>query len=359
VINTSASSSRVSSPLRKLFVTATLIGLAIVLLDQVIEYIFDNVLHSAPSFINEATFAHHSNIGIDQFWKLLDAGITPIVFSGSSTLLTALSPHTFDEQVAVRSNSAVTSVNISLVGSRPLLSSVLSKNVIFPEHPSIFFYGIELRALNDDTDDSIRLASPLGYSLAQESALSRTLLLLLLRRSGFIRYRNFIQGWLATGQLPGYSPTTDDPGFISLTGMLKGREYEYATQRWPFPKASSLQHEALKQMAIECRQQQVPCIFIGMPMSAESYKHILPQDSENYREELKLIVKDTQIPIWNFDTPECRDLFDSTLFMDTVHLNNNGASVFSSMMATLYVERIEQHPTDNNAGTSCVEVLTP
>jgi hypothetical protein len=353
------SSSRLASPLRKLAVTLSLICMGLVVVDQSIEFVFNRVLQVAPAILpNSIT---QSQVGVERFWKLLDSGSFPIVFSGSSMMGSALSPQIFDEQVAAQSDSVPNAVNISIAGSRPHLMVNFSKEIILPNHPRLFFYGIEVRALNIDDEPTIPIDSPLGFSLEQDSAFTRAVSLMLARRSGIVRYRNAIHDLVTTGQINNYLSMSNAPGFLASAQqqILRGEDYIYARSQLLFHKPSTVQHTALKEMSLDCRSYNVPCMFIGMPINPEIYKMISPEEWDTYHSELLAIVRDTQIPIWNFDTPTCRVIFDKTRFTNFTHMNLDGVNIFSSIMASLYVEKIEKHAVERATGTDCVEVLTP
>jgi hypothetical protein len=253
------------------------------------------------------------------------------------------------------------SVNASYSGSRPIMMRDVIKYVILPGHPKVFLYGIEPRALNSPEPNTLGtdsyLSSPIGYALSQPSEPLRAALLWMVHHSGFIRYRELVKGWLESGKVT-LNPAPDDRGFQPLTEMLKGREHLYA-DAVPFPEANPVQHNAIKEIATDCKDMAVLCIFISMPMSAESYKYILPEDDQVFQQELNRITHETLVPIWNFDTPQCRTLLDSTLFYDLSHLNKSGAQKFSVMLATLYLEQIEQSPIEGEVGTDCVQIIKP
>jgi hypothetical protein len=63
-----------------------------------------------------------------------------------------------------------------------------------------------------------------------------------------------------------------------------------------------------------------------------AYQYIKPSDEAVYYD----VLREAGLPIWDFNTKECRELLGDSSFLNLNHLNAAGAEHLSTMVAGVY-----------------------
>ncbi len=341
-------------PLRK-FVTTLLITIMVVVgFDQVLGFVLGRLVQDIPWVVPGQ---ERNGYSIENLWRFNDAGVNPIVFTGSSQMQTGFSPHVFDAQLQAMTGQAVNSVNISMEGSGTVMARDVIKNLIIPTRPPILIYGIEMRALNVATDTYLKLfrESPLGYALALPDGIEKDLMIWLSRHSGLLRYRSNIQLWFSSGSFKRSIPEVDDRGYFNLPAKFPRNDKVLREQFLPFSVGAD-QQSALEDIDQRCQVARLPCILMNMPLHEAAYRYIPPETESTYLQALRAIAAQADVPIWNFDTPACRAALGDESFYDVTHLNTTGASKFTQMVALIYAQQMLRI---SQGASSCADVILP
>ncbi len=289
--------------------------------------------------------------GVERLWAFEEAGIKPIVFTGSSQLHMGLSPHDFNAEVEATTGQSVNSVNLSLFGSVAAIQRNLIQNLIIPNHPQLIFYGIEMRALLPKSQAAWMVDftnRSLGYALSSSSSIEREGMVWLLRHSNLFRYRDNLHEWLtgkrAVDQL-GYAPdTVDDLGHFRDPTIY---ERDPISIKGPFVPFSTddATNQIMMGIGSTCKQSGVQCILLNMPLHEMAYQYITDADEAMYN----TVLKEAALPIWDFNTKDCRDALGDASFYNLNHLNAAGAVKFSQMVADVYASVFYDVPVEGDA----------
>ncbi len=290
--------------------------------------------------------------GVERLWTFSEAGIKPIVFVGSSQLHMGISPHVFNDRIKLVSGKDVNSLDISLWGGLISSEHELITNLIIPHHPQVMIYGIEMQALMPRLQNGLGVQDfrnkPLGYAVSASSPLERNILLWLLQHSNLMRYRDNVREWL-TGIREidhlGYVPTmVDDLGhFIDPT--ISDRDPVTITAGFTPFSVTDYTRGLIVDIGSSCKQNNVQCILLNMPLHPSAYQYITPADETIYHE----VLREAGLPIWDFNTKECREMLEDSSFYNLNHLNASGAERLSPMVADVYAHVFFNLPIDGNA----------
>ncbi len=292
--------------------------------------------------------------GVQALWKYSEAGIKPVIFTGSSQVYTGISPHVFDDHLKTIAGQDVRSVNVSVLGSAAIIQRDLIKNFFIPYHPQIIFYGVEMRALRWEAQiaEGATFVSDfrnkaVGYAVSRESDFERGLLLWLLEYSNWARYRDNMREWLTgtreINQGPYISSGVDDVGYAPFPNVV-GQDTANMPQFIPFA-ASDQTKQLMIDIGTICKQSSIQCILLNMPLHEISYQHISDAEESQYRQ----LLQDAGLTIWDFNTKACREALGDTSFINMNHLNSQGAEVFSKMLADAYAQAFFNVPIKGNA----------
>src|SRR5437762_2336405 len=118
--------------LKHLLITLIALAITIILTDRLFSAVIPRIT-TEPPYITRFQNVN----GIQSFWKFLDEGIKPVVFTGSSTLHVALSPHLFDEQVKKITGQSLSSVNMSFWSSIVVISRDVIEKFLLPSRVKV------------------------------------------------------------------------------------------------------------------------------------------------------------------------------------------------------------------------------
>ncbi|MEP6987367.1 MAG: hypothetical protein ABI970_17310, partial [Chloroflexota bacterium] len=292
--------------------------------------------------------------GLEALWSFSEAGVKPIVFTGSSQTYTGISPHLFDQHLQAVSGQEIKSTNVSIVGAVAVIQRDLIRNLIIPNHPQTIIYGIEMRALVPDSQDENAIWSkdfrnkPLGYAVTQPSAFERNLSIWLLEHSSLVSYRDNIQQWLSgtrlINQVTYATSAPDDLGYAPFPNKFSQDGTFIKTQFIPFTVTDTTR-QILMGIGETCKQNGTQCILLNMPLHELAYQYISPAEELLYRN----LLKEANLPIWDFDTQACHAILGDKDFYNLNHLNSRGAELFSQMVADAYANVYFNVPISGNA----------
>lgn len=307
-------------------------------------------------------FLRFQNVqGVEKLWELADAGIHPVVFTGSSQLHGGVSPRVFNARLAEVSGKTIDSVNVSIWGSVTSIQQILIPNLLIPNHPQAVIYGIEMQALlpvvqnNYIIDDFIN--KPLGYALSRSSALERDSLVWLIRHSNLVGYRDNLREWLTAARpinsLGNALTAIDEYGHF-IADSVQNREPNVILGSFaPFYTDDTIPPR-LATIRTACQQAGVPCILLAMPLHELAYTYI-PQEAVDlyYR-----VLGESGLTVWDFDTEACRAVLGDSSFYNLNHLNESGALLFSQMVADVYANVFYDVPITGDAVCARILALT-
>jgi hypothetical protein len=353
----SPSSTFDSKPTLKKTTIGLVVGLLLIaLIDPVAGLIISRVSQAPPEISDGRT-----SQGVMRLWQDVEAGITPVVFTGSSQVMAGLSPRVFMDQVQAMAGKHVEAVNVSVIGGKTTITRDLIRYLLIPNGVHVLIYGVSMREMKPPpATEHLGEAfwdAPLGYALSQPTSFQRSLTLWLLEHSALIRYRNNIRDWL-TGKFFQNDPLSrsDNYGYWVIDGVHNRDVQGFKDQFTPF-ETNSTYLDPLRDIFGMC-QQQVQCLILNMPLHPDGNKLLTAQDTQRYWDALHSVANG-KITIWNFDTPDCQaDLGDNS-FLDLYHLNTTGAPKFTQAIAALYLQQIEGQNIESPAGLSCAKVVKP
>ncbi|MEP7289645.1 MAG: hypothetical protein ABI947_28170 [Chloroflexota bacterium] len=338
-------------------IALTLLGVAVVLMacDPIVGFLADRFYPEPPYIMLDLP----SFYGLDRFWQMTDSGQKPIVFTGSSMVFHAISPHTFDSAIETLTGKSVISVNVGVTEQTSDIVRDLIHNIFIPKGAAAIVYATEMRAYSGRIALPLYRRSPLGYTM-QLDTLRRTVGLWLLQHSAFARYRNNLHDML-TGARPfesakGYYNDIDDRGhaFASIVWDV--------TRLIPVPNEftplviDAPYREALGEIAVDCQQSHTPCVVVNMPLHRLQNKLIPASDQVQYVTMLKDTIRNGKVTLWDFNTEACISFLGDGDFMDGNHMNEFGAQKFTSMLAILYAHQFMGQPIPPESHTDCVQV---
>jgi len=280
------------------------------------------------------------------------ANIKPVVFTGSSEMHMGISPHVFNDQLKATTGQTVDSVNVSVWGSVANIQHDLIPNLIVPNHPQIVIYGVEMWALLPAAQNGIEANDfwnkPLGYAVASPSSLERNILYWLMQNSNIVRYRDNVREWLTTkreiNQI-GYSETAvDDLGYFYQDGILDRNPKVITDEFVPF-SVTDQTRQLMTDIGTTCKRDGVQCILLNLPLHEMAYQYIKPEDEAAYQR----VLKAAGLPIWDFDTEQCRSFLGDASFYNPNHLNAAGAELFSKWVADVYAQVFFNQPAKGDA----------
>lgn len=352
------SGSKSPGTLRPLLLTLGISTLLLFLLDQSAAPIMIRLFGPPANLFGE----DHNLPGVETLWQIQDTGLHPIVFTGSSEMQLGISPHLFDNQMQALTGVSTLSVNVSFVGASPIITRDVMKSLILPAKPPVVIYGIEMRALHETARQWITLLAnaPMGFALSLQPGIEQETIFWLGRHSAFFRYRDNVRNWLNGGATGNAVLVSDDRGFIEVqgqgnfvaaTGIFRGQVTPFQTDddmRRAFDEIGSL-----------CRQSEIKCIVVNMPLHRLAYNYFTPADESAYRKLLLSMTMDNKLPLWDFDTAICRSYLGDESFYDLNHLNGVGATKLTQAMANLYARQVAGKTLLQESAEVCAEVILP
>lgn len=108
---------------------------ALVLCDGISSLVIHWITREPPELLPIVT----DTVGIDALWRFKDAGLSPVVFTGSSQTTFGISPHTFEDTTATLIGQVVPSVNIGIPTSDTIMLGQLIRSLIIPQAPAQSF----------------------------------------------------------------------------------------------------------------------------------------------------------------------------------------------------------------------------
>jgi hypothetical protein len=335
--------------------TLMCVVLLIVFVDVISGPIAAFISNAPPHIDGTAQFV----AGFLAFFRLKNADVKPIVFTGSSQMQVATSPTLFDQEIHTMTNQTVDSVNVSEVGANTTVTRSIIENLLIPNDIKTIIYGIELRALNKPSalyEDRYKTAE-IGRILTLPQGMEQTLSLWLLEHSNLMRYRNNLQDWIR-GDTFSVDFQGDDHGYLALNAHHPFQDLTNSDQFIPFNRVDALQTD-LEAIAQLCHDKAIRCIVVNMPLREDLYKAI-PQDSKTvYHDILTSIMSKWAIPLWDFNNDACQSVFTATNFADINHLNPEGSHMFTKAMATLYARHVLNIGQTTDDLGACAEISTP
>jgi hypothetical protein len=324
--------------LRKLVITFVCSVFLVVLIDHGLSLLLQRITIEPPFILRLQNVQ-----GVEALWKLTDAEVSPIIFTGSSQGQTGFSPHVFDDHVAATTGHSVTSVNVSIWGSVVLIQRDLIQNLFIPSQPRLILYGIEMRAVQDNAQGGLAVSDfqnkALGYAVSSSSSLERDILFWLMKNSFLFSYRDNMREWLThtreINQLEYSSDAIDDRGFFNDNRIMFRDPSSILNEFTPFQAGENVR-QILMDIGMNCRQSGVQCILVNMPIHDLSYQYITKEDESAYLDTLRV----AGLLIWDFNTKTCRDFLGDNSFYNLNHLNAAGAQAFSQMVGDRYIEQI-------------------
>jgi hypothetical protein len=302
-----------------------------------------------------------STWGLDLFWRLTSSGQQPIVFTGSSTVYTGVSPHIFDDKVKELTGTSSFSLIVGASGEIASWARDLIKNIFIPRHASVIFYATEMRAYAERNSDASWQQSSLGYNMQFPPGLRKEIALWLLEHSALIQYRDNFHDLImgkrtVRGQFGNYN-FLDDRGYSASYGQHDPNEPMNVPNDWTPLMIEPAQQSALAEIAQLCKASNTPCIFVIMPVDDSLFK-VIP---EAERQQFQRFVKDQTIQnqgktfIWDFNTEACITALGERPFIDRDHLNVAGAAKLSTMLAILYAHEFYGQAIPPNSNVECAD----
>lgn len=350
--------SEVVGKLRSLVLTLILSVVFFAVLDQVTAPVLKNIFKVPVNIIGGTL----NTPGVESLWQMEDRGLHPVVFTGSSQMQMALSPHLFDNQILPLTGSPILSVNVSFSDANSIMIRDVMKSIILPAAPTIVIYGIEMRALNISTRASAaQLAdTPVGYAVHLEPGPEQAVLLWLWRHSAFFRYRDNIKNWLSGTDSFETSIVTDDRGYTTpLDSQDPQIGIDLIRQQFTNFRSDKEIWGAFDEVARLCHDMGIVCIIVNMPIQNAAYRYISKGDEFIYRAILGILIEDGKLPLWDFNTPACRSFLGNEAFFNLNHMNETGAKKFTRAMAALYAEQVLAKTITPGNGEECAEVILP
>lgn len=354
----SHSSTSDSKPTIKKTLIGLVIGLLLIVLVDPIAGLIIPGISQAPPGISDGRTAQ----GVMRLWQDTEAGISPVVFTGSSQMMAALSPRVFMDQVQALSGQHVEAVNVSVIGGKTDITRVVIRDLLIPNGVKTIIYGVSMRELHPPPA-SEHLAqqfwdAPLGYALSQPSGLQRNLMLWLLEHSALIRYRTNLRDWLS-GKFFQDDPLSrsDAYGYWMIDGVRSRKSEDFIEQFTPFD-TNETYLKPLEDMFNMCQESDLRCLILNMPLHPDGNKLLTPQDKQRYWDALHNVAHG-KITIWDFDTPACQSELGDSSFLDLYHLNTTGAPKFTKSIAALYLQQVVGQKVESPAGLSCARVVQP
>ncbi len=341
--------SKSSTTLRNLLNLLVMVTVAILVSDWLFGRLLPYITTEPPYILRLENVP-----GVESLWKYSEADIKPIVFTGSSQTYAAISPHLFNDRIKALTGQDIQSVNVSLFGSVITIQNNFIRDLIIPSHPKIIIYGIELRALMpaSQKDDAYVINDyknkAIGYELTQPTNSERDLLVWLLRHSNWLRYRDNLREWLTgareINQGGYFLSVVDDLGYAPFPNSFSQDASYIQAQFVPFTVTDSTR-QLMLDLQKNCQQNEVQCILMNMPIHSLAYQYIIPEQEALYRD----LLKQSGLPIWDFDTEACRTMLGDTNFFNLNHLNARGSQLFSKMVADVYAQVFFNVPITGNA----------
>ncbi|MCA0457455.1 MAG: hypothetical protein LCI00_26040 [Chloroflexi bacterium] len=343
--------------LRQLIVLLVFVGAALVTSDWLLGRVLPLITIEPPLILRPFNVP-----GWQALWRMNEAGIQPIVFTGSSQTYTSISPYAFDDRITAITGEKVQSVNSSVIGAVVEMQRDLIRNIIIPNNPWIIFYGIELRAVREVLPDQLFLPvqdfrnQDLGYAVSQAKPVEREILLWLLKHSNWVKYRNNLREWISGSreidrQGVILRDDVDDLGFAAFPNTFTPSEAIFIPQFVPF-SVDPAARQNLNDIRTDCQQNGVQCILINMPLHELAYQYLTPADEVLYHR----VLDEAGFPIWDFNNDACRHALGDTAFYNLNHLNTAGATLFSQFLADVYASVFYGVPITSDA--TCA-VITP
>jgi hypothetical protein len=342
--------------LRDLLLTVFVVALTLGIGDPLINLLIRKASRQTPSIISGA----QNVAGVEALWGLQESGIVPVVFTGSSQMQTDASPYVFDDAIRLLTGQATTSVNVSFTGAGPQISYQVIRNLFVPAGVKTVIYGIEMRALHKQSGNFIEgfRSAPLGYALFLPAGFEQSAAIWLTRHSTLVRYRSRLRLLLGGGQADEQIAPSDDRGYLPLPGTPPRNGGIVLGQFVPFETSDAVRN-AIRDLARCCREFGIRCIVANLPLHELAYALIPPKDERQYRDELRRLLAEGNLPLWDFDTAACRAYLGDASYYDLNHLNSAGAPKFTRLLAGVYVQQVFGQPLAPDSAAACAQVIAP
>lgn len=266
-----------------------------------------------------------------------------VLFIGNSTVQAGVSPALFDQ---LRRHTGA--FNAAIEGLPPYGVNIFLRIFDRYSKPQTIIYGITPQDLNSNSpwarDVTERVKeSPLALAEANYGWQGR-LYAFLLEHSMLFRYRWTLHQSLLRGRLysPLPEPYFDERGYDALENRLS--EVPQA-QRTRFVNRAGVlnynpygaQVKALREIIEYCQAHDIRLILVNMPLADDYFQNFdSPEDYERYMEALQSIAEEYGTPLWDLSGRDGPATFEDQFFADFNHLNAEGATRLTEMLADRY-----------------------
>ena len=293
-----------------------------------------------------------------------ERGKVDMVFLGTSQSYTAFDPELIDERLGVNSFNLGTNAQL-LLSSRQLLREALEINPV-----ETVYLEVNIGGLVKDKNDSSQLGA-FDRMISSKGKLAT----LLDTKSNNLRMRQIFYSVRALdlfdleklkenvayktgpkgGQVP-IKPKKNQWQYYSKGHLASTMEYnaeknkdkKKASSVWNREKIKPASLDNLRDIIELCKDKGVELIFVTPALNPQVASYAgEQQDFYNF---VKEIADANGISYYNMNLLKDRDdIFDYGTFRDYVHLNKNGATVFSDIISDLYEnpDRYEEYFTDS------------
>jgi hypothetical protein len=338
--------------LLKLILTVVMGSLIIIISDPMMKVLLERFYPEPPAIFSNFSAMH----GLRIFWKMTEAHQAPIVFTGSSTTFAGISPLLFDKHIHDLTGKSVNSVNVSLTGQKTFQARDMIRDLFIPAGTSTVFYMTEIGAFSEGPGIQEYKDSPLGYTMQMAPGLPKTMGLWLLQHSAYVQYRNNLHD-LITGRRTLQSPFDnydfiDERGYTRWIGTVKlPKEIPPIT-----PIIQEPYIQAFHDIALQCQHSRTRCIIVFLPIHREAYTVIPPNALLQFTARLQAAVQSTDTVFWNFNTQACTAALGDQAFYDLNHLNSEGSTAFTLMLADAYMNHFMGTPLSAGSLAQCAKL---
>jgi hypothetical protein len=337
-----------NSQIKQFVQTLALVIAVFMIADPLVGLVLQAVNASPPLLFTETNFTD----GLD----LVQRDHVPIVFIGSSIMVSAVSPAEFDKNITALTGIERQSANLSVAGGNIDTGISVIRHFALPSGATHIVYGLEIRALNGISPDKTFYETPLAYALSLPSGPEQSILLWLYQHSTFVRYRESIRNFLTNARPPQiYPEQVDRRGWHTLNTRLKFEDLPLDSVTW---------HEVTEKLAsletlVELCEHQITCTFINLPIHPRLASATNPLSEQAYIAMLRHQIAKAGIVIWDANTDTCRRYLGAESFTDSLHLNTSGGLKFSRIVAALYANQTHSYAIPEHDPAKCVEQILP
>jgi hypothetical protein len=326
--------------------------LALIIADSAVGTVMRDVLKQKPLILPNIANSEQT----DMFLKAVNAGQQVIVFTGSSTMFVAASPHIFDARLQTLTDNPSFSLNVSMTGATSMTSRDLIVGFMLPKGVEAVIYGVEIRAVTSHAVDEAFLDSPLGYVSHLQLGPIHDVLMWLLEHSGLARYRrNLYDLMYGNPSDDNTMDYTDDRGFFDNGPTVWNGDTSKLSSEYLSIVDDPTLRDALGDISGGCKAAHVRCVMVNLPVHRLLNRAISPAVNRTFQQILKSQVIDQGIIVWDLNSEACEPYFGDALFFDDHHMNAAGARQLSTMLADLYASQFMGQKLPANSPARCTQ----